>query len=108
MITVINKKDERIEAYGQDEIAQAITKAFSGASDYARAEEIGRKVAEILRSNLNDNHSDLESVQELVAKVLIENVHDETAKAYIYGQRREITREIDTTIGQWASKHSFL
>ena len=90
MITKIIKKDGTIEGLDQDKEL-----AFCGGSNYASTEEIGRKLVEILQSNFLDKHPDVG--------------HAKTEEAYkLYTQRSESILEIDTNIGSWARKHSFL
>ena len=102
MITRIIKRDGRIEAFNQHKIAHAIFKAATacGGSDYERAEEVGGQVVDLLQSSFKDNSPDVEAIQDLVEKVLIENGHAKTAKAYIlYRQKRKSTREMEALIG---------
>lgn len=102
MITGIIKRNGRIETFNQEKIVHAIFKAATacGGSDYERAEEIGRQVVDVLQRNFRDKQPDVESIQDLVEKVLIENGHAKTAKAYIlYRQKRKSTREMDALIG---------
>lgn len=102
MITRIIKRDGRIETFNQHKIAHAIFKAATacGGSDYERAEEVGGQVVDLLQSSFKDNSPDVEAIQDLVEKVLIENGHAKTAKAYIlYRQKRKSTREMEALIG---------
>lgn len=102
MITEIIKRDGRLESFNQHKIAHAIFKAASacGGSDYERAQEIGEQVVNLLQSKFKDTPPDVESIQDLVEKVLIEEGHAKTAKAYIlYRQKRKSTREMDALIG---------
>lgn len=102
MLTGIIKRDGRHEAFNQDKIVHAIFKAATacGGSDYERAEEIGKQVVDLLGRNFRDKQPDVESIQDLVEKVLIENGHAKTAKAFIlYRQKRKSTREMDALIG---------
>lgn len=102
MVTGIIKRDGRHEVFNQDKIVHAIFKAATacGGSDYERAEEIGKQVVDLLGRNFRDKQPDVESIQDLVEKVLIENGHAKTAKAFIlYRQKRKSTREMDALIG---------
>ncbi len=102
MLTGIMKRDGRIEAFKQEKIVQAIFKAAKacGGADYERAEEIGGQVADILNTNFRDKLPDVESIQDLVEKALIENGHAKTAKAFIlYRQKRKSTREMEALVG---------
>ncbi|ODA42112.1 ribonucleoside triphosphate reductase [Desulfosporosinus sp. BG] len=102
MIAEIIKRNGRIEPFNQEKIVHAIFKAATacGGSDFERAEEIGRQVVEVLQNNYRDKQPDVESIQDIVEKVLIENGHAKTAKAFIlYRQKRKSTREMDALIG---------
>lgn len=101
MITEIIKRNGRVEIYNQEKIVHAIFKAATacGGSDYERAEEIGRQVVAVLHRNYSDKQPDVESIQDIVEKVLIENGHAKTAKAFIlYREKRKSTREMDALI----------
>lgn len=102
MITVIIKRNGRTEGFNQEKIVHTIFKAAiaCGGSDYERAEAIGRQVVDILLRDYRDKQPDVESIQDIVEKVLIENGHAKTAKAFIlYRQKRKSTREMDALIG---------
>ena len=85
MITEIIKRNGRIESFNQEKIVHAIYKAATacGGSDYERAEEIGRQVIDVIQKKFRDKQPDVESIQDIVEKVLIENGHAKTAKAFI-------------------------
>lgn len=102
MITEIIKRNGRIETFNEEKIVHAIFKAAvaCGGSDYERAEKIGGQVVDILQSHFKDKRPDVESIQDLVEKVLIKNGHAKTAKAFIlYREKRKSTREMDALIG---------
>jgi len=102
MIEQIIKRDGRIEPFIPEKITHAIFKAAvaCGGSDYERAEELCRQVLVILEQRFTSQLPDVESVQDIVEKVLIENGHAKTAKAYIlYRQKRRQAREMDSLIG---------
>ena len=103
MITKIIKRNGRLESFNQEKIVHAIFKAATacGGSDYERAEEIGRQVVDVLQRNFKDKQPDVESIQDIVEKVLIENGHAKTAKAFIlYRQKRKATQMILRMVGR--------
>jgi ribonucleoside-triphosphate reductase len=102
MITQIRKRDGRIEAFHADKITLAIYKAAvaCGGDNYERAEALCKEVMELAEERLNGQIPDIESIQDLVEKVLIENGHAKTAKAFIlYREKRKGSREMNALIG---------
>jgi len=102
VITKIRKRDGRIVDFDQEKIANAIFKAAVavGGEDRKLAEELSSKVVAILEERF-DRHTipSVEEVQDAVEKVLIENGHARTAKAYIlYRQKRKEIREAKTVL----------
>lgn len=101
MITKIQKRDGRTVPFSVDKITDAIYKAARavGGNDYESAENLAEKVCEQLEK---DNYSSanpptVEQVQDTVEKVLVENGHAKTAKAYIlYRADRTRIREMNT------------
>ncbi len=96
-IAQIKKRDNNIVHFDREKITQAIFKAAQavGGDDRKEAE----RLAKIVEDSLNQKfkHSSIpsvEEVQDLVEKVLIEDGHAKTAKAYIlYRERRRHSRE---------------
>lgn len=92
----IIKRNGDVVRFDKRKITYAIFKAAKsvGGTDKKIAEELTEKVVRILESS-NDNAPSVEDVQDGVEKVLIENGHARTAKAYIlYRQERsEIRKE---------------
>jgi len=102
MITHIIKRDGRIEKFHPEKITWAIFKAASacGGKDFDRAEQLCRQVIEIAEKKFGNNPPDVESIQDIVEKVLIENGHARTAKAFIlYREKRKSARELNALIG---------
>ncbi|MBW2980246.1 vitamin B12-dependent ribonucleotide reductase [Candidatus Woesearchaeota archaeon] len=100
-ITKIKKRDGRIADFDPGKITLAIFKAAQsvGGKDMAIAEELGAKVLEELKKSGKKVPS-VEEVQDAVEKVLIEEGHAKTAKAYIlYRQKRKELREAKSMIG---------
>ncbi len=101
MITKIQKRDGRTVPFSVDKITDAIYKAARavGGNDYESAENLAEKVCEMLeKENFNSaNPPTVEHVQDTVEKVLVENGHARTAKAYIlYRADRTRIREMNT------------
>lgn len=101
MITKILKRDGRTASFSVAKIADAIYKAAEavGGSNYDSAQELAGKVCELLEKDGfgSDNPPAVEQVQDAVEKVLVENGHAKTAKAYIlYRADRTRIREMNT------------
>ena len=101
MITKIQKRDGRTVSFSLDKITEAIYKAAIavGGSDHKSAEALAEKVCEMLeKENFSStNPPSVEQVQDTVEKVLVENGHAKTAKAYIlYRADRTRIREMNT------------
>ena len=97
MIEFIRKRDGRLVPYVEEKISQAIIKAVQsvGGADFDRAVDITRQVGGILTVLYKDDRvPTVENVQDLVEKILIENGHAKTAKAYIlYRKQHESLRK---------------
>ncbi|CFX06091.1 Ribonucleoside-triphosphate reductase, anaerobic [Syntrophomonas zehnderi OL-4] len=97
-ISRIKKRDGRIVDFEKEKIAQAIYKAAKavGGKDYQTAQELADKVVEIAQYVDDDEIATVESIQDLVEKVLVKNGHYKTAKAYIlYRKQHEDLRQVD-------------
>ncbi len=99
MIEKIRKRDGRIVKFDKTKIANAIFKAARavGGKDYKRACELADKVVELLESWMKKGKipeiPSVEHVQDAVEKVLVEEGHYKTAKAYIlYRKQHEDMR----------------
>lgn len=102
MITHILKRDGRKEKFHPEKITWAIFKAASacGGRDFERAEELCRQVVAIAQEKFGSRVPDVEGIQDIVEKVLIENGHARTAKAFIlYREKRKSARELNALIG---------
>ncbi len=102
MICEIRKRDDRIVEFDQSKITTAIYKAAVavGGGDESLAMRLSDKVVESLDQEFDGEVPDIESVQDMVEKVLIEEGHARTAKAYIiYRQERAKLREAKEVIG---------
>lgn len=92
----IYKRDGRLAEFDAEKIAQAIFKAAVavGGSDYGTARRLASQVVEELRAAPGDDFPTVEQVQDCVEKILIENGHARTAKAYIlYREKRAVARD---------------
>lgn len=102
MINEIIKRDGKKEKFKPEKITWAIYKAAMacGGSDFSRAEKLCRQVVEIAEHKYVGSIPDVESIQDIVEKVLIEAGHARTAKAFIlYREKRKGAREINALIG---------
>lgn len=98
MIRKIKKRDGKIVDFNPVKITEAIWKAAQavGGKDYKRAGELTDTVITILEKELKRGEiPTVEQVQDTVEKVLIEDGHAKTAKAYIlYRKQHQDMREI--------------
>ncbi len=99
-IKKIRKRDGRIVDFYPNKITRAIWKAAQavGGKDYERAKELSRQVVEILEKIQEENPEKIitvEEIQDVVEKILVENGHYRTAKAYIlYRKQHEEIRRV--------------
>ena len=97
MFTEIRKRDGRVVPFNAEKITDAIIKAAKavGGDNRKIAENLTAQVIKALReSGFNGMIPAVEDVQDMVEKVLIENGHARTAKAYIlYRDRRTRIRD---------------
>ncbi len=103
MITKIQKRDGRQMPFNVQKIADAIYKAATavGGKDYNSAIALAEEVCRILDKRVIDSGRipTVEEVQDTVEKVLVENGHAKTAKAYIlYRANRTRIREMNTSL----------
>lgn len=98
MIRKIRKRDGKVDDFNPFRITNAVWKAAQavGGKDHRKATEITDAVLEELEKTLKPGEiPTVETVQDLVEKVLIEKGHAKTAKAYIlYRHQHEEIREI--------------
>ncbi len=102
MFDQIRKRDGSIEKFHPEKITWAIFKAAAacGGTDFSRAEELCAEVVRLADGNFLERIPEVESIQDLVEKVLIENGHARTAKAYIlYREKRASARNLNALIG---------
>jgi anaerobic ribonucleoside-triphosphate reductase len=102
MLNRIQKRNGTVEPFKKEKITWAIFKAATavGGNDYGRAEELAGQVEDIANFKYPEGVADVEGIQDIVEKVLIENGHARTAKAFIlYREKRKGAREINALIG---------
>ncbi|MEA4939750.1 MAG: ribonucleoside triphosphate reductase [Christensenella sp.] len=102
MFHEIVKRDGHRESFDRAKIKNAIWKAAQAVNgtDEALSERLTDEVIRLAEIRYNGGTPDVEGIQDLVEKVLIEAGHAKTAKAYIlYREKRRGTREINALIG---------
>ena len=102
MIKEIRKRSGEIVEFHPEKITRAIFKAAHacGGEDYQKAEMLSNQVVKIAERQFIDRIPDVEDLQDIVEKVLIDNGHAKTAKAYIlYREKRKGARETNALIG---------
>ena len=102
MLKQIIKRDQSIAPFRKEKIVLAIFKSASsvGGSDFAKSEELTAEVIKIAELTYPNGIADVEGIQDIVEKVLIENGHAKTAKAFIlYREKRRASREANALIG---------
>ncbi len=94
----VRKRDGRLENFDQERITNAIWKAAKavGGKDREQAKKISDQVAaELKRRFGEDGVPTVEEIQDIVEKMLIEDGHARTAKAYIlYRKQHQDLREL--------------
>ncbi len=97
----MRKRDGRVVDFNSEKIATAIFKAAQsvGGHDEELARQLADKVAQELEA-INLEIPDVEKIQDIVEKVLIQQSHVKTAKAYIlYREERKKLREAKLMMG---------
>ena len=94
----VRKRDGKLEPFDQERITAAILKAAKavGGRDREQAKRISDQVVAELRARFGDDGCPtVEEIQDIVEKMLIENGHAQTAKAYIlYRKQHQDMREL--------------
>ncbi|MCS7125105.1 MAG: ribonucleoside triphosphate reductase [Candidatus Bathyarchaeota archaeon] len=100
----VRKRDGRLEPFDQEKITNAIWKAAKavGGKDRELAKKLSDQVvAELKKRFGEDGVPTVEEIQDVVEKVLIENGHARTAKAYIlYRKQHQDIRELAALLSQ--------
>lgn len=98
MVKKIRKRDGSVVVFHEEKIAGAIWKAVRavGGKDEEKARELAGKIVSILNEKYGETGiPDVEEVQDTVEKILIEEGHAQTAKAYIlYRKSRDELRSV--------------
>lgn len=101
MIIKITKRDGREVPFNIEKIANAIYKAAqaAGGQDYDTALNLAEEVTILLDKKFKGQVPDVEDIQDMVEKVLIENGHAKTSKEYIlYRADRTKVRDMDNRL----------
>ena len=101
MITKIKKRDGREVPFNIEKISNAIFKAAraAGGQDYKTAVDLADQVIVITSERFKGTIPNVEDIQDMVEKVLIESGHAKTAKEYIiYRAERNRIREMNTRL----------
>ncbi|NLT14301.1 MAG: ribonucleoside triphosphate reductase [Clostridiales bacterium] len=109
MIAQIIKRDRTFVPFKKEKIILAIFKAATavGGDDFTLAEKLADEVVHIAEQQYTDGVAEVEGIQDIVEKVLIENGHAKTAKAFIlYREKRRASRESNALIGATISMFS--
>jgi len=102
MFQEIIKRNGRKESFDRNKIKNAIWKAAQAVNgtDEELSERLTDEVIRLAEQKYPQTVPDVEGIQDLVEKVLIEAGHAKTAKAYIlYREKRRGTRDINALIG---------
>jgi len=101
MITHIVKRDGRTALFNTQKIADAIYKSAQsiGGNDYKEAERLSLIVCQMAEKIYGNDIPTVEQIQDIVEKVLVEEGHAATSKAYIlYRYERTRSREMHTNL----------
>ncbi len=101
-LTHIIKRDRQRVPFKKEKIVLAIFKAANavGGNDFETSQRIADEVVLLACEKYPDGVAEVEGIQDLVEKVLIERGHARTAKAFIlYREKRRSAREANALIG---------
>ena len=102
-VNKIRKRDGSVAEFDKEKITNAVFKAAQavGGSDRAEAERVTEKVLEYIDKAYKESYiPNVEEIQDLVEKALIETGHATTAKTYIlYRHRKSVEREMKRVLG---------
>lgn len=96
-IKKVKRRDRRIVKFNQNRITEAIWKAAQavGGQDKEQAKILSDEVVATLEEKFTHKIPSVEEIQDVVEKVLVENGHAKTAKAYIlYREQRKKVRDM--------------
>ena len=101
-VTKVKKRDARLADFEKGKIVNAIFKAAKsvGGENMELANKLADKVVQLAEEKFAREIPTVEQIQDIVEKVLIENGHAATAKAYIiYRKEREESRKAKEMLG---------
>jgi len=101
MFTNIQKRDGRIVPYNIEKIANAIEKAMkaAGRNEHGESIRLAKLVEERLIEKFDGQTPDIESIQDCVEEILMENGYAFVARKYIlYRSERSLARERNTNL----------
>ncbi len=116
MIKEVSKRDGRIIPFNKQKITRAIYLAASQAAekegkaaDYTRAEELAEAVVQLIDKRYAGCVPNVEDIQNLVVKTLIENGHAKTSEQYIlYRSERSRIRDSKSRLMKTIKEITFL
>ncbi len=92
----VRKRDGRLVNFDKEKISEAIWKAAQavGGKERGIAEALSDEAAKLIEKQFKDKVPDVESIQDIIEKVLIESGHAKTAKAFIlYREKHKELRD---------------
>lgn len=101
MFKKIIKRDGKIANFDPSKITEAITKAGLATGEFKaeRAKQLSEKVLKIAEETITQRTPNVEQVQDVVEKVLMDSAFKKTAKAYItYRQERNRIRDAKSNL----------
>lgn len=101
MFKFIRKRDGRLVEFNKNKIKEAILKAArsTGWDDPEEADRLASKVVNRLGETFKGDTPDVETIQDIVEKVLMSEGYQDTAKAYIlYRAERARVREMNSQL----------
>ncbi len=102
MLNLVVKRDRTYVPFQKEKISLAIFKAANavGGDDFETSQRLADEVVAIAEARYPDGIAEVEGIQDIVEKVLIEGGYAKTAKAYIlYREKRRSARESNALIG---------
>lgn len=102
MLEKVRKRDGSIVPFDAHKVEEAIWKAAIsvGGKDQEKASTVAKKVVKEMEKKFDGKIPSVEDVQDTVEKVLIEEGHAATAKAYIlYRHKKALQREMKKILG---------
>lgn len=101
-MSLVRKRDGRIEPFDSNRIFNAIMKAFqaAGEKDGENVSRLTEQVVAEVNSRFDEDIPSVEDIQDIVEETLIKNGYAKVAKAYIlYRRRRADIRSLKRIIG---------